>query len=57
MGSTIDCWFINNAGDFELLEIKNSDSNYMSSAIAEYNKNRNFLSSKYFFKYYVQAQV
>ncbi|AEL19285.1 conserved hypothetical protein (plasmid) [Borreliella bissettiae DN127] len=57
VGSTIDGWFINNAGDLELLEIKNSDSHYMSSAIAEYNKNRNFLSSKYFFKYYVQAQM
>ncbi|PRR13690.1 hypothetical protein CV659_05955, partial [Borreliella burgdorferi] len=55
--STIDGWFINNNGDLELLEIKSSDSNYMSSAIAEYNKNGNFLSSKYFFKYYVQAQV
>ncbi len=29
----------------------------MSSAIEEYNKNSNFLSSKYFFKYYVQAQM
>ncbi|WP_417903142.1 DUF244 domain-containing protein [Borreliella bissettiae] len=57
VGSTIDGWFINNAGDLELLEIKSSDSNYMSSAIAEYNKNGNFLSSKYFFKYYVQAQM
>ncbi len=44
-------------GDIELLEIKSSDSNYMSSAIEEYNKNGNFLSSKYFFKYYVQAQM
>ncbi|PRQ93200.1 hypothetical protein CV640_05645, partial [Borreliella burgdorferi] len=52
VGSTIDGWFINNNGDLELLEIKSSDSNYMSSAIAEYNKNGNFLSSKYFFKYY-----
>ncbi|XPC97849.1 DUF244 domain-containing protein (plasmid) [Borreliella japonica] len=57
VGSTIDGWFINNNGDIELLEIKSSDSNYMSSAIAEYNKNGNFLSSKYFFKYYVQAQM
>ncbi|MBB6208560.1 hypothetical protein HNQ06_001090 [Borrelia lanei] len=57
VGSTIDGWFINNTGDLELLEIKNSDSHYMSSAIAEYNKNGNFLSSKYFFKYYVQAQM
>ncbi|XPC98177.1 DUF244 domain-containing protein (plasmid) [Borreliella japonica] len=57
VGSTIDGWFINNDGDIELLEIKSSDSNYMSSAIAEYNKNGNFLSSKYFFKYYVQAQM
>ncbi|OJH14243.1 DUF244 domain-containing protein [Borreliella bissettiae] len=57
VGSTIDGWFINNAGDLELLEIKSSDSNYMSSAIAEYNKNGNFLSSKYFFKYYVQSQM
>ncbi|MCD2385166.1 DUF244 domain-containing protein, partial [Borreliella burgdorferi] len=57
VGSTIDGWFINNNGDLELLEIKSSDSNYMSSAIAEYNKNGNFLSSKYFFKYYVQAQM
>ncbi|WP_418905721.1 DUF244 domain-containing protein [Borreliella japonica] len=57
VGSTIDGWFINNGGDLELLEIKSSDSNYMSSAIAEYNKNGNFLSSKYFFKYYVQAQM
>ncbi|WP_418455449.1 DUF244 domain-containing protein (plasmid) [Borreliella californiensis] len=57
VGSTIDGWFINNTGDLELLEIKSSDSNYMSSAIAEYNKNGNFLSSKYFFKYYVQAQM
>ncbi|WP_417861666.1 DUF244 domain-containing protein [Borreliella andersonii] len=57
VGSTIDGWFINNNGDLELLEIKSSDSNYMSSAIDEYNKNGNFLSSKYFFKYYVQAQI
>ncbi|WP_420025478.1 DUF244 domain-containing protein [Borreliella valaisiana] len=57
VGSTIDGWFINNNGDLELLEIKSSDSNYMSSAIEEYNKNGNFLSSKYFFKYYVQAQM
>ncbi|XPC98229.1 DUF244 domain-containing protein (plasmid) [Borreliella japonica] len=57
VGSTIDGWFINKDGDLELLEIKSSDSNYMSSAIAEYNKNGNFLSSKYFFKYYVQAQM
>ncbi|MBB6213774.1 hypothetical protein HNP67_001269 [Borreliella californiensis] len=57
VGSTIDGWFINNNGDLELLEIKNSDSNYMSSVIAKYNKNSNFLSSKYFFKYYVQAQM
>ncbi|MBB6043527.1 DUF244 domain-containing protein [Borreliella yangtzensis] len=57
VGSTIDGWFINLYGDLELLEIKNSDSNYMSSAIEEYNKNGNFLSSKYFFKYYVQAQM
>uniref|UniRef100_UPI001247BB4B DUF244 domain-containing protein n=1 Tax=Borreliella turdi TaxID=57863 RepID=UPI001247BB4B len=57
VGSTIDGWFINNNGDLELLEIKSSDSNYMSSAIEEYNKNGNFLSSKYFFKYYVQAQI
>nr|WP_215536408.1 DUF244 domain-containing protein [Borreliella bavariensis] len=57
VGSTIDGWFINNNGDLELLEIKSSDSNYMSSVIDEYNKNGNFLSSKYFFKYYVQAQM
>ncbi len=57
VGSTIDGWFINSNGTAELLEIKSSDSNYMSSAIAEYNKNGNFLSSKYFFKYYVQAQM
>ncbi|APS99098.1 hypothetical protein Bmayo_05430 (plasmid) [Borreliella mayonii] len=57
VGSTIDGWFINNTGDLELLEIKSSDSNYMSSAIAEYNENGNFLNSKYFFKYYVQAQM
>ncbi|SCW39704.1 YqaJ-like recombinase domain-containing protein [Borreliella japonica] len=57
VGSTIDGWFINKDGDIELLEIKSSDSNYMSSAIAEYNKNGNFSSSKYFFKYYVQAQM
>ncbi|WP_418905672.1 DUF244 domain-containing protein [Borreliella japonica] len=57
VGSTIDGWFINKDGDIELLEIKSSDSNYMSSTIAEYNKNGNFLSSKYFFKYYVQAQM
>ncbi|WP_418909401.1 DUF244 domain-containing protein (plasmid) [Borreliella sinica] len=57
VGSTIDGWFINICGDLELLEIKSSDSNYMSSAIEEYNKNGNFLSSKYFFKYYVQAQI
>ncbi|WP_210381582.1 YqaJ viral recombinase family protein, partial [Borreliella valaisiana] len=57
VGSTIDGWLINNNGDLELLEIKSSDSNYMSSAIEEYNKNGNFLSSKYFFKYYVQAQM
>ncbi|XOU12982.1 DUF244 domain-containing protein (plasmid) [Borreliella americana] len=57
VGSTIDGWFINNNGDLELLEIKSSDSNYMSSAIAEYNKNGNFFNSKYFFKYYVQAQM
>ncbi|WP_210382858.1 DUF244 domain-containing protein [Borreliella garinii] len=57
VGSTIYGWFINSSGDLELLEIKSSDSNYMSSAIEEYNKNGNFLSSKYFFKYYVQAQI
>ncbi|WP_342039194.1 DUF244 domain-containing protein [Borreliella garinii] len=57
VGSTIDGWFINIYGDIELLEIKSSDSHYMSSAIEEYNKNGNFLSSKYFFKYYVQAQM
>ncbi|MCD2371571.1 DUF244 domain-containing protein [Borreliella burgdorferi] len=57
VGSTIDGWFINSNGTVELLEIKSSESNYMSSAIAEYNKNGNFLSSKYFFKYYVQAQM
>ncbi|SCW42711.1 YqaJ-like recombinase domain-containing protein [Borreliella japonica] len=57
VGSTIDGWLINNNGDLELLEIKSSDSNYMSSAIEEYNKNGNFLSNKYFFKYYVQAQM
>ncbi len=51
VGSTIDGWFI------ELLEIKSSDSHYMSSAIEKYNKNGNFLSSKYCFKYYVQAQM
>ncbi|WP_418457471.1 DUF244 domain-containing protein [Borreliella andersonii] len=57
VGSTIDGWFINSNGTVELLEIKSSESNYMSSAIAEYNKNGNFLSSKCFFKYYVQAQM
>ncbi|WP_424632786.1 DUF244 domain-containing protein [Borreliella lusitaniae] len=57
VGSTIDGWFVNNDGILELLEIKSSDSTYMSSAIAEYNKNGNFLSSKYFFKYYIQAQM
>ncbi|WP_151073873.1 DUF244 domain-containing protein [Borreliella turdi] len=57
VGATIDGWFININGDIELLEIKSSDSNYMSSAIEAYNKNGNFLSSKYFFKYYVQAQM
>ncbi len=57
VGSTIDGWFMNIYGDIELLEIKSSDSHYMSSAIEEYNKNGNFLSSKYFFKYYVQAQM
>ncbi|WP_420025038.1 DUF244 domain-containing protein [Borreliella valaisiana] len=57
VGSTIDGWFINNNGDLELLEIKSSDSHYMSNAIEEYNKNGNFLSSKYFFKYYIQAQI
>ncbi len=48
VGSTIDGWFMNIYGAIELLEIKSSDSNYMSSAIEEYNKNGNFLSSKYF---------
>ncbi|WP_324280945.1 DUF244 domain-containing protein (plasmid) [Borreliella garinii] len=57
VGSTIDGWFMNIYGDIELLEIKSSDFHYMSSAIEEYNKNGNFLSSKYFFKYYVQAQM
>ncbi|WP_210373275.1 DUF244 domain-containing protein [Borreliella garinii] len=57
VGSKIDGWFMNIYGDIELLEIKSSDSHYMSSAIEEYNKNGNFLSSKYFFKYYVQAQM
>ncbi len=57
VGSTIDGWFMSIDGDIELLEIKSSDSHYMSSAIEEYNKNGNFLSSKYFFKYYVQAQM
>uniref|UniRef100_UPI001C02393C YqaJ viral recombinase family protein n=1 Tax=Borreliella bavariensis TaxID=664662 RepID=UPI001C02393C len=57
VGSTIDGWFMNIYGDIELLEIKSSDSHYMSSAIEEYNKNGNFSSSKYFFKYYVQAQM
>lgn len=57
VGLTIDGWFMNIYGDIELLEIKSSDSNYMSSAIEEYNKNGNFLSSKYFFKYYMQAQI
>ncbi|WP_215538210.1 DUF244 domain-containing protein, partial [Borreliella bavariensis] len=57
VGSTIDGWFMNIYGDIELLEIKSSDSHYMSNAIEEYNKNGNFLSSKYFFKYYVQAQM
>ncbi|WP_210370936.1 DUF244 domain-containing protein [Borreliella garinii] len=57
VGSTIDGWFMNIYGDIELLEIKSSESHYMSSAIEEYNKNGNFLSSKYFFKYYVQAQM
>ncbi|WP_210381842.1 DUF244 domain-containing protein [Borreliella garinii] len=57
VGSTIDGWFMNIYGDIELLEIKSSDSHYMSSAIEEYNKNGNFLSSKYFFKYYVQEQM
>ncbi|ACN52712.1 hypothetical protein BVAVS116_O0038 (plasmid) [Borreliella valaisiana VS116] len=56
VGSTIDGWF-NNNGDLELLEIKSSDSNYMSSVIEEYSINGNFLISKYFFKYYVQAQM
>ncbi|EEF84002.1 conserved hypothetical protein (plasmid) [Borreliella spielmanii A14S] len=56
VGATIDGWFMNIYNDLELLEIKSSDSNYMSSAIEEYNRNGNFLSSKYFFKYYVQAQ-
>ncbi|WP_183224486.1 DUF244 domain-containing protein, partial [Borreliella spielmanii] len=53
----IDGWFMNIYNDLELLEIKSSDSTYMSSAIEEYNRNGNFLSSKYFFKYYVQAQM
>ncbi|WP_210381173.1 DUF244 domain-containing protein, partial [Borreliella valaisiana] len=60
VGSTIDGWFMNIYGDIELLEIKSSDSHYMSnmsSAIEEYDKNGNFLISKYFFKYYVQAQM
>uniref|UniRef100_UPI001AED58B4 YqaJ viral recombinase family protein n=1 Tax=Borreliella valaisiana TaxID=62088 RepID=UPI001AED58B4 len=57
VGSTIDGWFMNIYGDLELLEIKSSDSHYMRSAIEEYNKNGNFLSSQYFFKYYVQAQI
>ncbi|ETZ17417.1 hypothetical protein BDCR2A_01655, partial [Borrelia duttonii CR2A] len=29
----------------------------LTSAITEYNQTGNFLDSKYFFKYYVQAQV
>ncbi len=57
VGATIDGWFMNIYNDLELLEIKSSDSTYMSSAIEEYNKSGNFLSSKYFFKYYVQAQM
>nr|WP_049752027.1 hypothetical protein [Borrelia recurrentis] len=39
------------------LDIKCSDSNYLTSAITEYNQTGNFLDSKYFFKYYVQVQV
>ncbi len=50
VGSTIDGWFMNIYGGIELLEIKSSDPRHMSSAIEEYNKNGNFLSSKYFFK-------
>lgn len=42
VGSTIDRWFMNIYGDIELLEIKSGDSNYMSSAIEEYNKNGTF---------------
>ncbi|AHH06992.1 Hypothetical protein BCD_0926, partial (plasmid) [Borrelia crocidurae DOU] len=57
VGATIDGWFINNQGEAELLEIKCSESNYLTSAITEYNQTGNFLDSKYFFKYYVQAQV
>ncbi|WP_024654340.1 YqaJ viral recombinase family protein, partial [Borrelia hispanica] len=57
VGATIDGWFVNNQGETELLEIKCSDSNYLTSAITEYNQTGNFLESKYFFKYYVQAQI
>ncbi|ACH94207.1 DUF244 domain-containing protein [Borrelia duttonii] len=57
VGATIDGWFVNNQGEAELLEIKCDDNNYLTSAITEYNQTGNFLDSKYFFKYYVQAQV
>ncbi|WP_215536632.1 hypothetical protein [Borreliella bavariensis] len=39
----------------KLLEIKNSNSNYINSAVADYNKNVYFQNSKCFFKHYLQA--
>uniref|UniRef100_UPI00398A83BE DUF244 domain-containing protein n=1 Tax=Borreliella bavariensis TaxID=664662 RepID=UPI00398A83BE len=50
VGSTIDGWFMNIYGDIELLEIKSSDSHYMSSAIEEYN-HTNYRFKQFVFNY------
>ncbi|AHH06945.1 Hypothetical protein BCD_0879 (plasmid) [Borrelia crocidurae DOU] len=42
VGATIDGWFVNNQGEAERLEIKCNDSNYLTSAITEYNQTGNF---------------
>nr|WP_241763539.1 YqaJ viral recombinase family protein [Borrelia hermsii] len=57
VGPTIDGWFVDSAGEVQLLEIKFSYNFYLKSAAFEYNKIDSFLENKYFCKYYVQVQM
>lgn len=54
--ATIDGFAINNKGKEELIEVKYTDSDYLQQAIDFYNDVGNFISNKYFFKYYIQCQ-